>query len=476
MRSHIQRQRGRRKLMKKLKIRHLQTIAWRKLSPGKIALYSSMTVGIIILLFAIIFFFFPQTYLNGFLKNRIIDAFKKEYPEYSLNIAGVNFNVLKNRIECDSISLTKNDSTFSCRIGTFSLYGIGWIKLLREKKFSSNSIAESAINAKGIVLNFKQSQNQIRCRRLHLSVPDSEIVADSVEFHPLINDEQFFAESKFRNTRYRFVIPKIRVNGLEYSGLLSGNNYRVRSINIKDVFVDVLVNMDQQFDTKSPSPLMPNEGLSSIKDTIRVDSLQVTNSRLNYYERYAVGAKAALVTFDKMQVLAKGIVNHTGRRDTIVIHAHGNFMNTGKMELNMLIPLGSPQFSFSYSGSLHQMELSSLNKFLEIAEHRHIKSGILHETTFNVNVNSGLATGYVRAEYNNLSFDVLSKKTGRENGIFDEISSFIGKTFIIRGNNMPDKSGAMKIGVVKYTRKPDEPFIQFVWFALRSGVGNVVGF
>ncbi|MHB8853310.1 MAG: hypothetical protein ACYC6P_08160 [Ignavibacteriaceae bacterium] len=462
--------------MKKLRIKHLQTITWRKLSAGKIVLYSGIAVGIIIIFFALVFLFFPQTYLNGFLKYRIIDAFTKAYPEYSLTIARVNFNVLKNRIECDSISVTKNDSTFSCRIGSFSLDGIGWIKLIRAKNFSSNNLAEASLNAKGIVLNINHAQNQILCGRLHLSVPDSEIVADSVEFHPLISDEQFFAESKFRTARYRFVIPKIYVNGLDYSRLFSGNNFRTRSINIRDAFVDVLVNMDKPFDTKSPSPLMPNEGLSSIKDTIRIDSLQVTNSRLNYNERYAIGAKAAIVTFDKMQVLAEGIVNHTGRRDTIVINAQGNFMNTSKMELLMLIPLGSPQFSFSYSGSLQQMEVSSLNKFLEIAEQRRINSGILHEASFNVNVHSGHATGYVRVVYSNLSFDVLNKKTGRGNGIFDMISSFIGKTFIIRGNNMPGKSGSMKIGIVKFTRKPDEPFIQFTWFALRSGIANVVGF
>jgi len=30
--------------------------------------------------------------------------------------------------------------------------------------------------------------------------------------------------------------------------------------------------------------------------------------------------------------------------------------------------------------------------------------------------------------------------------------------------------GSMKIGEVKYTRKPDDTFLQLVWFSLRSGV------
>jgi len=41
---------------------------------------------------------------------------------------------------------------------------------------------------------------------------------------------------------------------------------------------------------------------------------------------------------------------------------------------------------------------------------------------------------------------------------------------------MPDGSGAMKTGAVKYTRQRDDPFLRFVWFSLRSGLGDVVGF
>jgi len=71
---------------------------------------------------------------------------------------------------------------------------------------------------------------------------------------------------------------------------------------------------------------------------------------------------------------------------------------------------------------------------------------------------------------------ILNKKTGSENGIFDRISSLIGRALFIRGTNMPDKKGLMKIGEIEYTHNPDESFTQFVWFALRSGIGNVVGF
>jgi hypothetical protein len=41
---------------------------------------------------------------------------------------------------------------------------------------------------------------------------------------------------------------------------------------------------------------------------------------------------------------------------------------------------------------------------------------------------------------------------------------------------MPDASRKTLLGVVKYKHRTDEAFMEFSWFALRSGVGDVVGF
>jgi hypothetical protein len=122
------------------------------------------------------------------------------------------------------------------------------------------------------------------------------------------------------------------------------------------------------------------------------------------------------------------------------------------------------------------MDIPQLNTFLEPAEHRRIKSGILQSATFDVNVTSGHASGALRVAYKDLSIAVLNKATGSEKGFFDRISSLIGKLFIIRGTNIPNEKGLMKIGEIRYTRVPDDYFLQFAWFALRTGVKDVVGF
>jgi hypothetical protein len=48
--------------------------------------------------------------------------------------------------------------------------------------------------------------------------------------------------------------------------------------------------------------------------------------------------------------------------------------------------------------------------------------------------------------------------------------SFLANLFKIRNSNLPDSSGKVRAGKVNYERKPDDTFLQFIWFALRSGV------
>jgi len=189
-----------------------------------------------------------------------------------------------------------------------------------------------------------------------------------------------------------------------------------------------------------------------------------------------IGSAPAEVTFDSIQMSAKGITNHAAPGATAVIHAQGNFMKTSTMKILMVIPVASPEISFRYSGSLDRMDATRLNSFLEVGENLRIKSGTLQNATFDVNVTASRASGTVRMMYRDLNIAVLNSRTGSERGASNRITSYIANAMKIRGTNMPDKSGSMKIGEVKYARKPDDTFLQLVWFSLRSGVGDVVGF
>ena len=449
---------------------------WRELSLLKVMKYVSFIIGAIIITCLLVFVFFPDPFINAFLKNRVTKTITETYPAYSIKLGDMHYNIWKNRLTCDSIMLKSNDSTFVCSAVSFSISGISWMRTLLQGGFTSNSIKNSAIDVQEIVLNFRKKQAVLRFGKLRISVPDSGITVDSIKYFPLISDGQFFAKSQFRQTRFRFDIPQIKILSLDCLSLLQGNSYKAGSININNVFVDILVNMDKPYNKNSTKPQMPNEFLSSMKEIVKVDSLKIINGRLKYCEQYDVKASPGVITFDKVNISVRGIANHTDHPVNAVIHGKGIFMNSGTMKLFMAIPLASKNFSLKYSGSLSEMDVTKLNSFIVPTEHHRIKSGVLQCATYNIDVKSGQASGALRVVYKDLSIAVLNKKTGSENGVFDQISTLIGKLFIIRGTNMLNKNGSLKIGEIKYTRDPDDYFLQFVWFALRSGLGDVVGF
>jgi hypothetical protein len=152
---------------------------------------------------------------------------------------------------------------------------------------------------------------------------------------------------------------------------------------------------------------------------------------------------------------------------------HRNFMKAGMMNVLMSFP-AHRQVLVQYS-SVSRMDLSASIHSLRQNEQIRITTGVQRKQ-HDINVVSGYASGNVRAVYEDLNFAVINKYTGSDKGFSDGITSFMANTFKIRGSNVPDQSGSLKIGKVDYARKRDDPFFGFAWFALRSGVGDVVGF
>jgi len=447
-----------------------------KLTLRKVATYASLAVGALVLVCVLVFLLFPDIYINGYFKKQIIKAFTRAYPSYSIRLAHVHYNIWENRIGCDGIAITSIDSAFSCRIDKFSVSGIAWLQIILQGDVASKDINGLVADAREIALTFRQSQYELRCGRLGVSVPDSEIWAEALELHPLVGDDIFFASSKFRRSRFRIVLPQCRIAGADCIGLLQGKTYRARSVKVNDASFDILVNMDTPCNKNSSRPLMPNEGLSLIKNITQVNSLNIINGQVKYAERYIIGSAPAELTFDSIQLSAEGITNHADPGAAAVIRGQGKFMKTSKIKIFMVIPVAGPKTSLRYSGSFSEMDLSRLNSFLETGEGLRIKSGILQSATFDINVIAGRASGAVRAMYKDMHIAFLNRRTGSESGVFNRITSLLTNVLKIRGTNMPDKSGSFKIGEVKYSRKRDDTFFQLIWFSLRSGLGDVVGF
>jgi hypothetical protein len=321
---------------------------------------------------------------------------------------------------------------------------------------------------------FPEAHYGIRCARLRASVPDSELIAEGAELQPLVEDEALFAAGAFRTTRYRVVLPECRVQGLEYGEALQGRAYRARSVLLSRPALDALINRDKPPPPFVKSPLMVHEALAAISQPFQVDRLSITNGLITYAERVLPGADPAVLTFDRVNMSVAGIANRGEATANIELRGQGDLMSAGTLKVLMSIPITPPDFTFHYSGSLSAMDLTRLDAFLDLAEHVRIHSGTAQEAAFEIEVNAGQAIGRVRAIYDDLKITVLDQQTGSEKGFDNRVASFLANALKIRTSNAPDALGSMKHGEIHYIRTPEETFLEFVWFALRSGVMDVI--
>lgn len=444
----------------------------RKLSLRRLSVYVGASLGTIVLTVGVLIVVFGSATLNRYGKGAVERAFAKAHPGYALRIGRLDYALVANRMVAQSVSLSTTNTTL--RVARVSVTGARWVGLLRGRVAVADVLAKASLDATNIVVEFPRAQYGIHCTRLRMSVPVSELIAEGTELRPLAEDDAFFAAQAFRRTRFRVVLPECRVLGLAFREALQRSSYRALSVQFSRPRFDALVDLDKPLGPFVKSPMMVHEALATIRPPLKVKNLSITNGHFSYCERLAPGAPPAMLTFDAVSVSVEDIANRGEATTAIHLRGQGDLMNAGTLKVQMSIPITPPDFSLRYSGSLGAMDLTRLNAFLETAQHIRIKSGSAQEAEFEIEVTAGQATGHVRATYRDLEITILDKQTGTEKGFDNRVASFLAKLLTIRSANPPEGSGSRKEGKVDYARGPDEEFQEFVWYALRTGVLDVI--
>ena len=429
-------------------------------------------LGVLVLVVSVLLLLFGGALLNGYGKAKVERAFAKAYPGCVLRMGQLDYSVSANRLVAESVTLRATNSTL--KVGRVSLTGVCWSQLLWGTGAPADVLAQASIEVANLEGEFPQSHYGIRCARLRASVPGSELIAEGTELRTLVGDEEFFAAHAYRATRFHLVAPECRVLGLAYGELLQGKSCRAKSVHFSQPTFDALVNRDKAVEPFVRSPLMVHEALAAIRQPVQIDNLSITNGHLTYRERVVAGADPGVLTLASVNMSVTGIANRGPATAAIQLRGQGDLMNVGTLKVLMTLPVASPEFSFHYSGSLSAMDLTHLNAFLDIAERTRIKSGSAQEAAFAIDVTAGQARGRVRGIYRDLAIAVLDQKTDSEKGLGNRVASFLLNVLKIRNSNAPDAAGEMKEGEVNYTRRPEDEFLQFAWFALRTGVLDVI--
>jgi hypothetical protein len=417
--------------------------------------------------------FSADTLLNRFFRPKLEQAFSAHLPGSSLRLGAVHYDLLRNRLRCDSVAINQANGS-AASTGSISVTGVNWGGLLVGKRKPAQILSGAQLEATDLSAVLAEAEYRVRCRSLRVSVPDSQVMAEALTLQLLVSDEAFFATARFRRPRYRLAVTSCALRGVRFAELLEGRAYRAESVEIVRPVFESLVNRDRPRRPSTESPPMPHEALAAIPKPFRIHRLTITDGTIKYAARRFEGAEPGMLTFSAVQITAKEIANAAAGGETIAFLAEGRLMDAGTMTVAMHIPVAPAALAFQYSGKLSAMDLTRLDGYMDGAGRIQIRSGSADEVLFDINVVGGHAHGTLRGGYRNLHVTVVDGDTGSEKGVTNRVATVLANQLKVRHANTPDKAGVLKAGKVDYARKPEENFLQFAWMALRSGVLDLI--
>lgn len=441
----------------------------------QVLIYIGAVVLLVVLIGGALVYTFTETILNGIVKDNIDEVIRAAVPSVKVTLGRLHYDLRHNILACDTICIVKRDSSGTLCAGRTSIGGVDWVLLIRERGRNPKALDSAIFNSGRVTLELPGHEYSIQCNRIRVAVGDSALTMDSVRFISPVDDEAFFSASSFRRTRFRATVADFTMRGVDVDGLTRGSHFGARYAGMEGLAIDVLINKDKPAERSVARSPMPHEILVGLSDSVRIDSLILRNASLRYQERFASNATPAALTFDDVAMTISGIANRIPAAK-MHIDACGKLMSKGMLRVKMDMPLVSSRFDFDCSGSLAKFPIDALNPWVVASENIRVKNGEVGHAEFDVHVVDGVARGAVRPVYRNLKIAILDKKTKSEAGIVPWISSFIANTFKLRGSNGQKGPKSLKTGVINYTHQRTAPFFQFLWFALRGGLADVVGF
>lgn len=421
----------------------------------------------LVVLLAVAGHFSLDALLTRFLRPKLEQIFVAHFPGASLHLGALHYDVWADRLECDSVAMRRRDGA-PVSAGAIAATGLHWGRLLVRPSTPAEIFRSAALDVADVSTVLPDGEYRVQCGHLHLSVPDATGTAQALALQPIVSDETFFSASQFRRVRFRVAVAACSLRGVDFAALLNGEAYRAQSLVVTGAVIESLVNHDKP---RRPLPIlpMPHEALAAIAKPFRLDRLTLNDGRIEFAARRSIGAEPGVLTFTAVRIRAQEIANAPAGGRAIALTAEGRLMDAGTLAVQARIPVAPATLAFHYTGSLSAMELTRLDAYMEGSGRVRIRSGSVSEARFDIDVEAGHARGVVRGEYRELVVTVVNGETGSEKGVVNRVETVLANALKVRNANLPGK-----VGKVDYVRRPEDAFLPFAWFALRTGLLDLV--
>jgi hypothetical protein len=342
-------------------------------------------------------------------------------------------------------------------------------------------VTDVRVEASGFVGDLGKT-DRLAFAGLRGSFKDSTFQVDSVRLAPRDGDAGYMKDRKYRGTRVQVGAGHLRIEGLDWDGLMEGTRMAARRIVVDSLELDLM--LDKRLPS-NPGPKKarpsPQQRVASLRGVLAIDSIILRSSRVQYGERSSTGDRPGRLRFEDIDGAISNVTNDPLRQTDSTpsrLDATAKLMGAGKLDALIEFPLLSPQYDARYRARLGRMDATRLNEILGPLVGAEVKEGEFTSLLLDARVRNGVYSGILIPQYQNLGVTIpqTAKQKKEEQGIggffkgIKRSAMALAANTVVRTNNPPKPGQPAIRGKVAHVRRPWESFWAGIWQSLKPAL------
>jgi hypothetical protein len=262
---------------------------------------------------------------------------------------------------------------------------------------------------------------------LHYKMSDRSLSAAGLQISPNRYRGVLDAEVPYSFAHLTISVPEIAIKGLDWT---YNESFSVRAeyLNLHRLFFNIYQNMELPIPDrkkKLPTAWIENTGFDFLVDTVHV-----SNSRLNYTEkRVSATLNPSNFWMDQWDLKWYGYGTADERPASHTVRSTMVMMDSAPVTVEIEFPYAAPLYGFSLAGEIESTEFSAFNPVLEPMEGFHFQSGSLVGARFAFDGDDVQSSGTLF-----INFEDVHIALSREPRFRQRVLAWAANTFVVEGS------------------------------------------
>jgi len=267
-------------------------------------------------------------------------------------------------------------------------------------------------------------------------------------------------------------IGDILVKGISFKGNGKFYGYYASAIDINKL--DFSLSTDKRLPKNMNRKPLIGELIKKVSIPFAVDSVNISKSRIFYNEIVSADKEPLKVLFTDVDL---DIINVSNSPEMIKLNpdlkisGSTKFLDAGKLDLSVKVPLAEKEDKMIVSGHLAPMPIEPINRMLEGPVSVRFVTGKINSIDMDFIADTAHSKGKILFDYNDLVIQIFKDKETANKGVKEKHKWFINAIAngIIKTNNNKN-SDKFVTGIIDYDRPKDIAIPGYLFRSIKSGL------